>query len=91
MIELVELGQRMTTEWFVRNMLQDFMPYAGCIKFRRFHLMHDDDHTFNIVEQYVDVFKKINWPPRSLDLDLIEHVGDMLQRQIRRCNPPLRS
>ncbi|GFT32809.1 transposable element Tcb1 transposase [Trichonephila clavipes] len=56
-------------------------------------LFMDDNarpHRANIVDECLqsEDISRIHWPAYSLDLNPIEHVWDMLVRQIAACQPP---
>ena len=62
-----------------------FGPFAD----DRFQLMHDNarPHIARVVNdnEYLDTvqIKRMQWPARNLDLNPIEHVWNMIKRQIR--------
>lgn len=68
--ELVEIVQRINSDWNVRNILRHHaMPYAGFIGFEKFVLMHHNVHAHTTY--FVEKTKK-NWPARSPDLNPIK-------------------
>lgn len=65
-----------------------FAPFIG----PDFLLMHDNarPHVAADVVQYLDEVRitTLDWPPRSPDLNAIEHIWDLLKKRIRRRNHP---
>lgn len=56
-----------------------------------FLLMHDNARPYlaRIVQEYLQeaCIETLDWPPRSPDLNPIEHLGDSLGRQLRNHQP----
>ncbi|GFS99623.1 transposable element Tcb2 transposase [Trichonephila clavipes] len=69
-------------------------PYAAAIG-NDFILMDDNarPHRARIVEEYLEDhgLERMEWPARSPDLKLIEHLWDYLGREVAALNPPPRS
>lgn len=84
----------LTAQRYIADVLQEYVvPFAPFIG-ENFLFMQDNarPHVANVVMDYlseVDI-RTLEWPPRSPDLNPIEHVWDMLGRRIRqRQHPPL--
>lgn len=80
-------GGSLNADRYIREILQDHVvPFAPLIG-NDFILMHDNarPHVARVVRQYlIDVgIETMEWPPRSPDLNPIEHVWDMMGRQVR--------
>ncbi|GFT28159.1 uncharacterized protein K02A2.6 [Trichonephila clavipes] len=69
-------------------------PYAAAVG-NDFILMDDNarPHRARIVEEYLEDhgLERMEWPARSPDLKLIEHLWDYLGREVAALNPPPRS
>lgn len=80
-------GGTLTAAKYVRDILEPivvpFIPFIG----ERFVLMHDNarPHTANCVREYLEEedIDVLSHPPRSPDMNPIEHVWDHLKRQLR--------
>ena len=86
--ELILLeGGAMNADRYIREILEShvipFAPFIG----ENFMLMHDNarPHVARVVSNYLDgvEISRINWPPRSSDLNPIEHVWDAIGRRLR--------
>lgn len=77
---------------YVTDILEEhvvpFAPFIG----PNFILMHDNarPHSASVVTDYLHEVgvTTMDWPPRSPDMNPIEHVWDMLKRRIRARDPP---
>lgn len=90
--ELVPIRARsMNAEFYLENIIQDHvMPFAPFIG-DTFLLMHDNarPHIARTVSDYLNEINMqiVEWPPRSPDLNPIEHLWDVLKKLIRRHVP----
>ncbi|GBM43246.1 hypothetical protein AVEN_45089-1 [Araneus ventricosus] len=41
-----------------------------------------------VVEEFTDEFHLMSWPPNSPDLNPMEHIWDVMERQLRAQTPP---
>lgn len=81
----------LTADRYIVNILQDhvipFAPFIG----ENFLLMQDNarPHNARAVTHYLREtgVNKLDWPPRSPDINPIEHLWDTLKRLIRARNP----
>lgn len=77
----------MTADRYIRDVLEPYVvPFAPFIG-DDFMLMHDNarPHVARIVNEYLAEVEipVMNWPPRSPDINPIEHVWDALGRKVR--------
>lgn len=85
-------GGSLNSERYINDILSEhvipFAPYIG----NNFLLMHDNarPHVARVVREYLDVvnIQTLNWPPHSPDLNPIEHLWDIIGRQLRQRQPP---
>lgn len=81
----------LTADRYIMEVLENhvvpFAPFVG----DGFYLIHDNAraHTARCVQQYLHAvgINTLNWPARSPDLNPIEHVWDMLARNVRQRAP----
>lgn len=82
----VERGT-LTADRYTRQCLQDHVVPYGPFVDENFLFMHDTarPHTARIVRNFLDAVEipVLEWPARSPDMNPIEHVWDMLGRQVR--------
>ena len=82
----------LNSERYISDILSEhvvpFAPYIG----NNFLLMHDNarPHVARIVNEYLHEvnIRTLNWPPRSPDLNPIEHLWDIIGRALRQHQPP---
>lgn len=85
-------GGALNSERYIREILSEhvvpFAPYIG----DNFLLMQDNarPHVAHIVNEYLEEVgvETLNWPARSPDINPIEHIWDVLGRQLRKTRPP---
>lgn len=87
----IENGSLTAERYIEEILLPHVLPYAPFIG-DEFILMQDNarPHAARIVRGFFDEVEitAMDWPPRSPDLNPIEHVWDMLGRRIRSRQPP---
>ena len=74
---------------YVHPMVQSLFPDGEGI-------FQDDNAPIHIAHVVKNWYKEheselehIEWPPQSQDLNIIEHMWCVLERQVRNCYPPL--
>ena len=87
---LIENGALNANRYIEECLADHVIPFAPFVG-QNFVLMHDNarPHVARVVEDYLDEMdvQRLDWPSRSPDLNPIEHVWDMLGRQIRNRQP----
>lgn len=84
-------GAPLNSDRYITDILSEHVvPFAGYIG-DNFILMHDNarPHVARIVQNYLNEvnIETLDWPPRSPDLNPIEHLWDYVGRQLRNHQP----
>lgn len=87
---IIENGALNANRYIEECLAEHVIPFAPFVG-DNFCLMHDNarPHVARVVNDYLDEMdiQRLDWPPRSPDLNPIEHVWDMLGRLVRNRQP----
>ncbi|GBM07172.1 Transposable element Tc1 transposase [Araneus ventricosus] len=77
----------------IANQLHPYMAFVFPTGNGIFHQDSAPFHKARIVlewfEEHTDEFHLMSWPPNSPDINLMEHIWDVMERQLRAQTPPL--
>ena len=90
LLQMTLIGKRYVT--ILSDHLQTFMSIVHSGRLGQFEQDNATPHTSRVatewVQEYSSDFRQFHWPPKSPDMNIIEHVWDALQRAVQKRSPP---
>lgn len=95
---LIRLDVPVTGATYVSTLSNHLHPFMTIVHSDGLGLFQQDNataHTSKIAAEWLQEhssdFKQLRWPPKSPDMNIIEHIWDALQRDVQKRSPPPRT